>query len=293
MSNYKLSDTEQFVLAHGLDFRLPPTNLKREHIFAEFEVLLSQPFHHTGKSKEELQALKARLSDLAHAYCGTAVDLTDFLMHRERFEAIKSLRLNSDIIITKPDKGPGVVILNKSDYLTKVNSILNDSSKFQNIGPVNDNDNTAKTEERKLQKWLLKLHKDGYFTELEYNEIRLTDSQRPKMYGLPKTHKPDVPLRPILFMIGSSQHQLAKYCLDLLQPVLEIYSNICIKDSFLFAEEIRQLKLNQMNLFFAPLTSLVFSPTFLWLKPFNFVLILGMKMTELFRQLSQKIFFFN
>ena len=44
-------------------------------------------------------------------------------------------------------------------------------------------------------------------------------------------------------MIGSSQHQLAKYLSTLLQPVLEIYSNNCIKDCFLFAEEIRRLKL--------------------------------------------------
>ena len=132
--------------------------------------MLGQLFRHTGKLKEELQALKARLSDLAHIYCGTPVDLTDFLMHQECYEAIKSLRMNSDTIITKPDKGSGVVILNKTDYLTKMNSILNDSSKFQNIGPINDNDNTAKME-GKLQKWLLKLHIDGYFTELEYNEI--------------------------------------------------------------------------------------------------------------------------
>ena len=44
-------------------------------------------------------------------------------------------------------------------------------------------------------------------------------------------------------MIGSSQHQLAKYLSALLQPVLEIYSNNCIKDSFLFTKEIQQLKL--------------------------------------------------
>ena len=202
LSKYKLLDTEQFILAHGLDFCLPPTNLKCEQIFAEFEVLLGQLFHHTGKSKDELQVLKARLSDLAHAYCGIPVDLTDFFMHRECFEAIRSLRLNSDIIITKPDRGSRVVILNKTDYyLTKMNSILKDFSQFQNIGPVNDNDNTAKME-GKLQKWLLKLHKDGYFTELEYNEIRPTGSQRPRMYGLPKTHKPDVFLRSILSMIG-------------------------------------------------------------------------------------------
>ena len=80
----------------------------------------------------------------------------------------------------------------------------------KNIRPANDNDNTTKME-GKLQKWLLKLHKDGYFTKLEYNQIRPRVSQRPRMHWLPKTHKSDFPFRPILSMIGSSQHQLAKY----------------------------------------------------------------------------------
>ena len=39
-----------------------------------------------------------------------------------------------------------------------------------------------------------------------YQNIRPTGSQRPKMYGLPKTHKTNVPLRPILSMTGSSHH---------------------------------------------------------------------------------------
>ena len=50
-------------------------------------------------------------------------------------------------------------------------------------------------------------------------------------------------------MIGSSQHQLAKYLSAPLQPVLEIYSNSCFKDSFLFAEEIRRLKLKSDEFF--------------------------------------------
>ena len=53
-----------------------------------------------------------------------------------------------------------------------------------------------------------------------YNDIRPSGSQRPKMYGLPKTHKTDIPLRPILSMFGSSQHELAKFLAVTLQPVL-------------------------------------------------------------------------
>ena len=130
LSTYVLSDTEKFVLSHELGFCLSPTTVKREKIFAEFEVLMGQLFHHSRKSKECLSALKAKLNHLAHAFCGTQIDLTDFTMHPECFDAIKSLRSNDKILITKPDKGSGVVILNKSVCITKMNLILNDASKF-------------------------------------------------------------------------------------------------------------------------------------------------------------------
>jgi len=126
LSDYKLSDTKQFVLSHGLSFCLPPTTIKHEEVFADFEVLYAQLDHHKPRSKEQLAALKARLSNLAHAYCGSHIDWGDFLMTKECFQAIKSLQVNEDIIITKPDKGSGVVILNKNEYNDKM-TILNDT----------------------------------------------------------------------------------------------------------------------------------------------------------------------
>ena len=101
-------------------------------------------------------ALKARLDDLAHLYCDSTIDSRDFTMNKECFRAINSLRKNDDIIITKPDKGSGVVLLNKSDYVDKMNKILDDQSKFKTLGPVSSNDNTASIESR-LQKRLLDL----------------------------------------------------------------------------------------------------------------------------------------
>ena len=210
LSNYKLSPTEEFVLLRGLNFCLPPTNSKREGIFAELEVLIAQLQHHRPQSPEKHSALKAKLSDLAHTYCGTLVDAGDFLMHRECLSAIKSLRSNSNIVVTKPDKGSGVVILSKTDYIKKMNSILKDETKFLTLGPSSKMDNTSKIESR-IQRRLLQLHKDDLHPANLYDLIRPTGSQRPHMYGLPKTHKKDVPLQPILSMTGSAQHQLAKY----------------------------------------------------------------------------------
>ncbi|XP_046848123.1 uncharacterized protein LOC124441700 [Xenia sp. Carnegie-2017] len=60
------------------------------------------------------------------------------------------------------------------------------------------------------------------------------------MYGLPKIHKEGAPLRPILAMINSAQHELAKQLSVVLSPVLERFSTYALKDSFTFTDELKQ-----------------------------------------------------
>ena len=77
-----------------------------------------------------------------------------------------------------------------------------------------------------------------------YNAIPPTGSQRPRMYGLPKTHKEGTSLSPILSMTGSSRHELGKWSADLLQPVLELFSSHCISDLFTFAKTLQNLDID-------------------------------------------------
>ena len=238
-SSYKLSTTESFVLSHGLQFSVAPNKLKRELVFSEFESLACQLKHHTHTSKEDLERLQAKLYDSAHAICGTPVDYGDFRMQKECVEVYKKLRGNKDIIITKPDKGSGVVLLDKSQYVSKMMSILNDTTKFKSIGPASKFDFTASIESA-FQRRLKRLLDDKAISLKVYEAIRPTGSQRPLLYGLPKTHKPGIPLRPILSMINSPQHPLAKWCTELLQPVLVKFSKHTVTDSFEFATLIRE-----------------------------------------------------
>jgi len=160
-----------------------------------------------SQSAEKLSALKARLSDLAHAYCGATVDIGNFLMHKECLKTIRSLRksTNSSIIITKSDKGSGEVILNKNDYVSKTESILHDETKFETLGSSTNNNNTKKLESG-IQHRLLQLNKDNLHPSRVYKMIRPTGFLRPRMYGLLKTHKKGIPLQLILSMIGSSRY---------------------------------------------------------------------------------------
>ena len=140
--------------------------------------------------------------------------------------------------VTKPDKGSGVVIMNKSDYISKMDFILQDNYKFENLGPSSEFDNTAKIEAH-IQRRLLQLKKEGLLPSKIYSRIRPTGSQRPRMYDLPKIHKQDVPLPPILLMTGSAQHQLAQWLTSVIDPVLSLYSIHCISDSFTFTVKVK------------------------------------------------------
>ena len=132
-------------------------------------------------------------------------------MAREHTKAIHELRNRADIVITRPDKGSGVVLLNKADYIDKIMKILSDTSKFEFIGSCIDYDRTGHNE-RALQAFLLRLQKAGKNLAKRFMNVRPVGSMRPRMYGLPKVHKPQsVPLQTIISKVLSVHHQLTKW----------------------------------------------------------------------------------
>ena len=110
-----------------------------------------------------------------------------------------------DLIITKADKGNTVVIMKREVYVNKMMDILNDSSKFQEVEGENNTDRLIK-----IQNFLCRQHKAGVFTDEEYKNVYPSAAGVPIMYGVLKIHKTGSPLRPILSMIGTLNHGLAK-----------------------------------------------------------------------------------
>ena len=54
-----------------------------------------------------------------------------------------------------------------------------------------------------------------------YNRLRCSVPQPPKLYGLPKLHKPNIPMRPIVSFCGSPTYQLSKYLTNVLKLLTE------------------------------------------------------------------------
>ena len=150
LSDYILSYIDKAVLSRGLDFCIPPSVIDRTGIFAEFELMFSQLRILCPSSNESIGQLKARLNEYAHSFVNSMVRSDESFWQKNHFQAAKLLKARTNIYITKPDKISGVVILNRADYISKMATILEDTSKFQLLGNLTA-DHTLRTE-IKLQK---------------------------------------------------------------------------------------------------------------------------------------------
>ncbi|CAF1392616.1 unnamed protein product [Adineta steineri] len=72
-----------------------------------------------------------------------------------------------------------------------------------------DTGETIKQEAKSIRK-LKQLKDDGFINEKEYNYCRATEPQPGRVHGLPKIHKTDIPLRPIVSASGTFNYKLAK-----------------------------------------------------------------------------------
>ena len=132
LSNSTLTASELDVLSLGLSYSLPKFKINfAEHYFA-FENLVNT-LKYLPYKPMNWDSLKTDIATVAHS------SFREFNTFKHSFmklppalyDALIKLRTDDPIIITKPDKGRGTVVMNKGDYLMKVEDILNDLSKFK------------------------------------------------------------------------------------------------------------------------------------------------------------------
>ena len=79
---------------------------------------------------------KANLVAMAHNYANIKLEKNLMLDTNKMSDVIKSIKKNDKIVLAKPDKGSGIVVLDKTEYLRKMLEILVDKTKFVKVGPL-------------------------------------------------------------------------------------------------------------------------------------------------------------
>ena len=128
--------------------------------------------------------------------------------------------------------------MDKQQYHDKALTLLYDKSTFA----VLNSDPTSKTS-KKVKKMLLDLQKAGKISDSTYKMLDSSDGLCPCFYGLPKIHKPGIPLRPIVSFVNSPTYAISGYLARILTPVVG-NTDYTVKNSCEFADFIKDKTLN-------------------------------------------------
>ncbi|CAF3249837.1 unnamed protein product [Rotaria sp. Silwood2] len=260
LSSRVLSNEELICLANGLDYSLPAKSINFINVASNVEIFfhrITDVYQHQKKSMNEHKEYEAisesdvrvlntkeltlanDLSSLTKSFLKRAnrgqIQKNKFDFQQQSYrKLLQKLKEDTPIIITRPNKGRGVVLMDKQDYVNKIQSILNDSSKFSSLS-----EDPTLARENSLKSLLRKLHDQGQTTDQFYYLARPTGSNPGRLYGFSKVHKQPVSLRPVLSSIGTFNYGLGKALTQMLSDLID--NKNMIKDLSSFVKDLHAL----------------------------------------------------
>lgn len=150
------------------------------------------------------------------------------------------LKENTHLLVMNSDKGGVTVVMDRVQYQQKMNDILSDQSSFVVL-----RGDPTRTVQSKANDYISKLEKHQYLTKEQAKAYKIYNSISPRIYGNPKLHKPDVPLRPIVSGVQGPTTLLCKLLCDILTAAYDTNNNYYIKDTFTFANFVNDMHVPQ------------------------------------------------
>ena len=153
---------------------------------------------------------------------------------------LEKLRRNKDIVVTRPDKGNGVVVMDRVICNQQMYALLSDKNKLS--------EDLTKLREGQLQRYLRELKNKQFLDDATYERIYQSGSQRSRLSGTPpKVHQINsnsevLSFRLIVSSIGSFNYNLSRFLFDMLTPF--ILTDYCTLDSFSYKKEDQEVSVS-------------------------------------------------
>ncbi|KAF2347718.1 hypothetical protein FHG87_021527, partial [Trinorchestia longiramus] len=213
-------DRVKFLLAFGLDFCLPVYRMDFYSYFLAFEKIFLVL---KDRSREVIPEFTDQLRSIAskYYYNFSPQKIFSSCISKSDIHLLKQFGQYKNIIVSQPDKGHGVVIVDKNKYIESMTAIISDRSKFQLISePIHSY--TLKIED-KINNFLRKLKDLKMLSADNYSKIFVSGSGPGKLYGLPKIHKSNFStmfqFRPTFAAYNTPGFSVAKFLVPILNPI--------------------------------------------------------------------------
>lgn len=235
LSNVEIPPNVKYLLSLGDKFNLPYSNnnLPLESLLTDTEYAITRINEEENKNECRNKCINI-LTNFINKQRNIKQQnpLQAYLKETKRF-----FKQHNNLIICKADKGNTTVILNETEYHLKANSMLSDSLTYRKL----TTDPTSKVQ-NKNNKLIQQLIKSNKLDPQLGKSLKCNNGIFPKMYFLPKIHKKEIPLRPILCFVGSPTYNLSKHLSSLLTYCFD-KDETYVKNSFEFVQFIKNFQL--------------------------------------------------
>ncbi|KAI4476061.1 hypothetical protein M0804_013903 [Polistes exclamans] len=138
----------------------------------------------------------------------------------------------------RSDNGNNSVIMKKEEYLNEMHKMLQNKDKYQLL-----NKYPTSRFEKLANNLIMRLRKESIITEEIEKNMKSYNSVAPKIYGLRKTHKQDLTLRPVVSCIRLPCYKLAQFSHHKLSSAMTNKFEFSVENSFKFVEFIKKITL--------------------------------------------------
>ena len=256
LSSRNLTKAEISLLSKGLKFVPTPKNINKAQIKEELEIFgrklrlmwyfrneeqesISNPFKKKSKfnPKNKDAAIELYLSRLEEEILALENKSKYSNLTKEERNAIYSLKDDTSIVIKEADKGSGIVVWDREDYLAEAQKQLSDKEVYQQIKGDIESPliKIIKTAIRKVRD-----RRDISDETLDY--FLVNNPKLGRFYLLPKIHKRlhNVPGRPVISNSGYYTENISAFIEYHLKPIAQNVKSY-IKDTNDFLNKIAKL----------------------------------------------------
>ena len=176
LSNYSLSNQEKQQLKLGMDYCFVDKNKDvQRFLAANMESLAGSVKGNVDhKNLEHFHEFLCGYTDI---FTNNAYAIKYYIYHN-----LRNMIQNKDIVVVKGDKDSSVVIMKKTDYVFKLNTMINDGIMKDTYEETTDN------KLKELSQFQDFLYRNFHNYEC-YKDMQPDSNQPARLYGTAKTHK--------------------------------------------------------------------------------------------------------
>ncbi|KAK4887009.1 hypothetical protein RN001_003280 [Aquatica leii] len=212
LSNFTFSNNEENILKSGLKYNLP-VNIQSKHV--EFLAVNVEKVINSVEIPEA-NIVRTEIFTKLKRILGNYTFNKNFDSIYKTCKNLRSKIKLNNLVVTKADKGNCVVVLNKVDYVDKVLDFL--SNDDFNLLSKDPNPSFLSIFKSSLKKYSITLSSLGKPNKFYF---QIMNPSTPLLYGLPKLHKPGIPIRPVVSFPNSPVSKLAPW----LNSIIRTHTN--------------------------------------------------------------------